>query len=483
MPDKLQDIAAPDKDQSPDSHALARRLTLRDLVLTQILCVVGSAWVGVAAGLGRAHAVVWIAAMVLFYLPMAVSVFYLNRELPLEGGLYVWARTAFGDAGGFLTAWNLWAYGLAVTASILDAIPTEIAYLIGPSATWIPESHLASLGILAVVVAVLTISALRGLALGRWIHSISGAAMLSVFVLLILSPFWAMLHGVPLHYEPLPLALPHADLRSLAFMGQMFGALCGLEYIAILAGEAKAPSRNIGLSVLLSSPIICAMFILGTSAVLAFHMQHPDLKIDFIAPIPQTLRFAFGNTGLGNALATAAILCVQIRLLGAASYAFTGVTRLPMTAGWDHLIPTWFARLSPRTRVPANSILISTAIVASLLLLGNIGVQAAEAFQLLSNASIELYAVAYLAMFAIPIVGAAALRKRLPRWVAWTSAIGFLFTLFALIMTAYPFIDVVNARIYAAKILGTTALANLIGLTFYYTRRQTTHQKLSAHSS
>ena len=117
---------------SPESHHLNRQLTLRDLVLTQILCVVGSSWVGVAAGLGRAQAVVWIAAMLAFYFPMAVSVYFLNREMPLEGGLYVWARTAFGDTGGFLTAWNLWAYGLTVCATILDAIPTEISYLIGP---------------------------------------------------------------------------------------------------------------------------------------------------------------------------------------------------------------------------------------------------------------------------------------------------------------------------------------------------------------
>ena len=46
------------------NHGLDRQLTLRDLVLTQILTVVGSAWVGIAAGLGRAQAVVWMMAMV-----------------------------------------------------------------------------------------------------------------------------------------------------------------------------------------------------------------------------------------------------------------------------------------------------------------------------------------------------------------------------------------------------------------------------------
>jgi amino acid transporter len=457
---------------SAEDHHLHRQLTLRDLVLTQILCVVGSSWVGVAAGLGRAQAVVWIVAMLAFYLPMAVSVYFLNREMPLEGGLYVWARTAFGDTGGFLTAWNLWAYGLTVCATILDAIPTEISYLIGPSAAWLPQNHLASLAIIFLVLAAITLAALCGLALGRWIHSISGSAMLTVFVLLVLTPFYAMFRNIPIHYAPLALALPKRNMYNLALMGQMLGALCGLEYIAILAGEAKSAARNISLSVVIASPIICAMFILGTGAVLAFHNLHPQTAIDFIAPIPQTLRFAFGNRGLGNLLATAAILLVQMRLLGATSYLFTGVTRLPMTAGWDHLIPAWFARLSQRNQTPTNSIVTSAALIALLLTLGNLGVAAAEAFQVFANASAELYALAYLAMFAIPILGAKALRQRLPTWVAFTSAVGFAFTVFCFILEAYPFVSVVNARAYAAKILGTTLLTNIIGLVFYYSRKK-----------
>src|SRR6202789_3937565 len=105
--------------------SLHRQLGLRDLVLTQILCVVGSSWVGVAAGLGRAQTVSWVAAMLVFYLPMAAAVIGLNRVMPLEGGLYVWAHQAFGDLIGFLTAWNIWIYGIAVTATILYATPTE----------------------------------------------------------------------------------------------------------------------------------------------------------------------------------------------------------------------------------------------------------------------------------------------------------------------------------------------------------------------
>jgi amino acid transporter len=247
----------------------------------------------------------------------------------------------------------------------------------------------------------------------------------------------------------------------------IFGALCGLEYIAILAGESKHAARSIGQSVWISSPIICAMFILGTSSVFAF--SQPG-HIDFIAPIPQTVRLALGSTGVGSLFAVTAILFLQMRALAAASYLFTGVTRLPMTVGWDNLIPAWFTRLHPRWRTPANSIVCTSVLIFLLLVLGSAGVHAQEAYQLLSNAGLAHYELAYLAMFAIPTAGVSALRRSMPWWLKCTSLIGFCATLFSLLISAYPFVDVVNPLVYAAKILGTVAFSNLVGFAFYKLR-------------
>jgi amino acid transporter len=171
------------------NHHLSRQLTLRDLVLSEVLTVVGSSWVGLAAGLGHAQTTVWLFAFAVFYAPMAVSVYFLNRAMPLEGGLYVWARRCFGDTAGFLTAWNIWAYGLSSIATILFQLPSEFAFMIGPRAAWIPESHTTVLLALAVLLVVLALSAIRGLALGKWIHNVAGAAMITAFALLIFAPF------------------------------------------------------------------------------------------------------------------------------------------------------------------------------------------------------------------------------------------------------------------------------------------------------
>lgn len=294
--------------------------------------------------------------------------------------------------------------------------------------------------------------------------------MLIAFAVLILLPLWGFAHHRPLAWTPFAIALPARNLRSLALFGQMlFGALCGLEYLSILAGESRNPGRNIGRSVWISSPVICAMFILGTASVVAF-MSHGH--IDFIAPIPQTMRAALGEHGFGNLLATAVIVLIELRLLAATSFLFTGLSRLPMTVGWDRLLPGWFARLHPRWKTPTNSILCTAAIMALMIALANVGVHAQEAFQVLSNASLAHYQLAYMAMFAIPLAGSAALRKQLPGWLTVTSVVGLLATLFSLVISVYPIVDVVNPRLYATKILGTTAVSNVVGFAFYRLRRR-----------
>ena len=111
MPEAAQDRI---DDVEARSAGFRKELGLGDLVLTQILYVVGAGWVGTAAKLGHAHIVFWLLAIALYYLPQAAVVIYLNRLMPIEGGLYQWARVGLGRFAGFMTAWNLWAYTVEI---------------------------------------------------------------------------------------------------------------------------------------------------------------------------------------------------------------------------------------------------------------------------------------------------------------------------------------------------------------------------------
>src|SRR5215472_12166 len=79
------------------SAVFKKELGLTDLVLTQILFIVGLPWIGVAAKQGPSHVVLWVLAMIFFYVPSAVVVIYLNRIMPLEGGLYQWAKLGLNE--------------------------------------------------------------------------------------------------------------------------------------------------------------------------------------------------------------------------------------------------------------------------------------------------------------------------------------------------------------------------------------------------
>jgi amino acid transporter len=452
--------------QAPASHKLKRELGLPDLVLAQILCVVGSAWVGVAAKLGSAHVAFWLSAMLLYYLPLAVVVIYLNREIPLEGGLYQWAKIGFGEFLGFLTAWNLWAYAVVCVASVLFVIPTDLSYMIGPGAEWLPGSATATTVLIGTVVVCIALVAVRGLGIGKWLHNIGAVLILLAYLILLLLPliFAGRVRSLGA-YHPIPWSTPPLNWFSVAVFGQMtIGALSGFEYMAIMAGECRNPARSIGRSVSLSAPVIALMFILGTSSVLAFVGRD---RINLIGPIPQTFRVAFGSSGFTGVMAPLAIVLLLCRAVAASSLIFTGLTRLPMTAGWDHLLPEWFTRLHPRWRTPVNSIFFVAVIIMALVVMSMIGVHEQEAMQLLQNASSAHYGIAYVSLFALPLWGAARVRRALPLWVRLASLTGFGSSLVAVLIAVYPIINVVSPMSYAAKIGSALLISNFLGLLIY----------------
>lgn len=441
-------------------------------MLAQVLCVVGSSWVGVAAKLGRAHVVFWLAAMLAFYVPLAAVVIYLNRLMPLEGGLYQWAKQGFGEMAGFLIAWNLWAYAVVVVGAIIFVIPTDLGYLLGPEWGWLAKSRWATLLLTGGVMAGITAVAVRGLDIGKWLHNAGSVMILLAYAILLGLPVWALLHGTIRHFEPLPWEWPKADWFSLAVFGQMtVGALSGFEYVAILAGECRGAARTIGQSVVISAPVIAVMFILGTSTVLTFVGGQP---INLIGPIPQTFRLAFGSGGAAGFAAQFAIALILARAVAGASLLFTGVTRLPLATGWDNLIPRWFTRLDERRGTPVNSIYFVAALVMGLILLSLLGVGEQESNQLLAMSSIVHYAIAYVALFALPLFGSATLRAQLPRWLKVASGAGMASSLVALLISVYPVVDVVSRAAFAGKICAVVVVSNMAGVLIYRAGQRTT---------
>jgi glutamate:GABA antiporter len=462
-----------ERDVETRSESLQKRLGLYDLVLTQILFVVGSSWVGAAAKLGRAHLFFWLLAILLFYIPQAAIVIHLSKRIPLEGGIYQWVKLGFNEVAGFITAWNLWLLSITVIALGGMFVTTNISYAIG--AAWMPNNKWCVSSISSALVIGLGWTCVRGLSLGKWLHNAGAFAMFLVYSALICLPLLGLARGEIKNYQPLPLALPTMSIFYCLniFTKLGIGALSGFEYVAILAGETRSPARDIGRSVLIASPIIALMFILGTSSVLAFVGNNP---IDLIGPVPQTLRLGLRSFPIAGVIASIGILLMTLRTISSTSVHVTGSSRLPMVAGWDQLLPNWFSQLHPRYRTPVNSIIFVGTLTLVIAISSQIGAGIQEAFQLVDNAANVFYGIVYFMLFAIPLFGATTIRSGASIWLRIAALSGAVVALLAIFFTVYPIIDVPSPLVFAAKIAAVTFAANAIGVAIFLignTRRRT----------
>src|SRR5579883_1159250 len=279
------------------SAELKQELGLWDLVLTQILFIMGMSWVGAGAKLGPSHAVFWLLAAILFYIPSAIVVIHLSRKMPLEGGLYQWAKIGFDERVGFLVAWNLWIYSMILNSEIGLISATSIAYALGDRAQWIVESKLFLGAASAIIMAGLCWLSTVGLGAGKWLHRAGGFTMVAILSLMIVLPVIDAIRGGHPQARPFSLAMPALTLLNLNILGKLgFGALGGFEYVAIFAGETRDAGRLIGRSVVIAAPIIAILFILGTGSVLWYA---GDRNIDLISPISQVLAIATKPFGIG----------------------------------------------------------------------------------------------------------------------------------------------------------------------------------------
>ena len=463
-------VADIERDVEARSAVLKKELGLFDLVLTQVVFVVGTFWVGWAAKIGHEQNVFWILAIVTFYLPLAAAVIFLARLMPLEGGLYQWAKLAFNDFVAFMVGWNLWVFAIFILAGMGLVVTTSVSYAIGPSAAWMKNSSTLIILISFIMVTAMVLAAMRGLAFGKWVHNVGGLVHMITFAILILLPLVAVSQVIAGEYQPFALQFPTFSAYNINVASKLaLGGLTGFEYIAILAGETRAPGRNIGRSVVIATPIIALMFILGTSSVLAFV---PNDQIDLIGPIPQVLSIGFQSLGWVGTIGSIAILGIAVRTIALMSIYFAGNTRLPMVAGWDRLLPAWFSRLHPKYKTPINSILFVGVVTLALALFSKLGVHAQEAFQLIDNTGGVFYALTYLVLFAIPLFGTKALGVRAPWWLKIACASGFIVTLIFIGFSILPISEVGSPLLFALKVSGTVLIANAVGVMIYVLRKR-----------
>src|SRR4051812_10658025 len=240
-----------------------------DVMLFNIVTVLGPRWIAAAAHNGSSSISLWILAAVFFFLPMALVINELSSRFPEEGGLYVWAKEAFGDFHGFVAGWNYWIYTVFYFPGLLLASVSMSAYVIGGKGVDLAQNRvfleIGSYGLLLVAVTLNIV----GLNIGKWLQNAGGVSTYApLLILTAIAGITCLHHGSVTHFSWGNM-LPVWNWDTVNFWSQIAFAFTGLELVSAMSGEIRDPRRTLPRAALTAGALIALMYMIGTAAVLA----------------------------------------------------------------------------------------------------------------------------------------------------------------------------------------------------------------------
>ena len=93
--------------------------------------------------------------------------------MPLEGGLYQWAKLGFNEFTGFMVAWNLWLFAILNMTNVGLQFTQYAGYIFGPRVAGLMTHTWMIATTTGIIIAVLVWITLMGLHVGKWVHTSS----------------------------------------------------------------------------------------------------------------------------------------------------------------------------------------------------------------------------------------------------------------------------------------------------------------------
>ena len=453
-------------DSGPMPPQAPRVMGLRDVVLFNLTAIVGLRWLTTASSqFGWAALLLWIVAMVAFFIPSAIAVRELADIDPGAGGIYRWVSRAFGSRQAFVAGWGYWVNNLLYFPSLLVTTAAIAAYAGGRRTAHLGDDTTFILIVSLVGLWVAVWLNLVGLRVGKWLQNIGGFCTwlpALLFMGLAVWSLWTRGSATPLTGRAL---VPERfDLPSINLFATMTFAFAGLELAPSLGGEIRDPAATLRRGVLLSGVAIVALYLLGTAAMLVA-LPHETVSVTNGMPqAAQALVDRLAVTGIGFLPALIALV-LAIGNLGGVGAWLAGSARLPFAAGVDRALPPAFARLHPRWQTPYVSLLLQGVLATIFIFASLANSTVKSAYLLLTQTTLILFFIPYLYIFA------AYLRLRRGRTLgsALTGLLGFTAVAFSIVLGFVPPADEARPLLYELKVVG--GVVAFMGLGFWLARR------------
>ena len=475
-------MTQPASDPAAPKSQLRKTMGFWDVLLFNIATVLGPRWIAAAGHNGTSSISLWILAAVFFFVPGALVINELSSRFPEEGGLYAWAKEAFGPFHGFLAGWTYWIYTIFYFPGLLLASASMSAYVMGGHGVVLAQERtfllVGSLALLFIAVGLNII----GLNIGKWLQNAGGlGTYLPLVILAVVAAIVVFKHGSATHFT-LHNMMPAWNWDTVNFWSQIAFAFTGLELVSAMSEEVRDPRRTLPRAVFGAGALIALMYIVGTFAVLALV---PAANLDPQSGVFNAITVGSMVLKVG-ALGVFAAALVTVGNAGGVGSTVAGIARVPFVVGIDRYLPAGFGKIHPKWKTPYISILVQAVLSGAILLLSQIHSRTVvAAYQVVVDAAIILYFIPFLYMFAAVIkLSRRPDRKANPHAVlvpggrvgVWVcGALGFAVVLIGIVLSFFP-PGGSDPFVFELDVIGGTAGSVLVGLLLYWRGARTKAQ-------
>ncbi|HEV2617676.1 MAG TPA: APC family permease [Candidatus Acidoferrales bacterium] len=453
---------------------LRRVLGFWDVLLFNIVTVLGPRWLAAAGHNGTSSISLWVLAALLFFVPSAFVINELSSRYPNEGGLYAWSKEAFGDFHGFVAGWTYWIYTVFYFPGLLLASASMAAYIGGAGHAELATNREFLLIGCFVLLFIAVFFNLIGVNIGKWLQNAGGVGTYLPLLMLVGISAWIWhIHGSLTHFTWKNM-MPMWNQATVNFWPQMVFGFAGFELVATMSEEVRDPQRTLPRAVWGAGAAVTFMYIVGTVAVLGLI---PAQQVDPLSGVFQAITAGSTILKIGFFGVLAAVL-VTIGNAGGVGSTVAGIARVPFVAGIDRYLPKAFGKVHPRWRTPYVAILVQAILSGAILLLAQISETMQSSYQVLVSICDVLYFIPFLYMYAAAIrLAYRKDRSANPRAVlipggkvgVWIAAMmGFSVILLGIVLSFIPPGDSANKVLFVSKLVVGTAVTILLGLMLYW---------------